>query len=90
MPDLFATSTPCSIHVPLLKGETADADSSTWPPAVHALMARELDRFAQRNPDLDIGEQRTDYDAGRRVCVIKFVPTLATTAATASGAEVSA
>jgi hypothetical protein len=64
--------TPCSVHVPLLDNETAEADSATWPASVQAIMARELDRWSARNPDIDIVEQNFSIDPVRRICVCEF------------------
>lgn len=74
----YSNATPCSIHVPLLKDETADHDVKTWPPTVARIMARELDMWAHRNPDFDIADQTFYIDPVRRVCVCEFTPSQAT------------
>lgn len=74
---LQPSRTPNSIHVSLFKGEsladeTNQNDVAGWPQVVQNLMVRELDRWAQRNPDKDIIEQNYSFDAGNRVCVMEF------------------
>lgn len=66
------TRTPCSIHVPLFKNETAGSDFSSWPQAVQNLHVRELNRWAERNPDLDIIEQTHLFIGASRICVTEF------------------
>lgn len=64
--------TPCSIHVPLHEHETASDDFASWPQPVQNIHTREIDRWAQRNPDLDIVEQSHSIDPGRKICVTEF------------------
>jgi hypothetical protein len=64
--------TPCSIHVPLFEGEKAEADFASWPQAVQNLHMRELNRWIDRNPDLDIIEQTHSFDFAQRICVTEF------------------
>lgn len=68
---------PNSIHVSLFKGESLVDETNQdafagWPQAVQNLMTREIDRWAQRNPDKDIIEQTYLFDAANRVCVMEF------------------
>jgi hypothetical protein len=73
----IARGTPNSIHVPLfkeerLRDEAAPEVFSNWPQVVQNLHTRELNRWAERNPDLDIIEQTHSFDAGRRVTVTEW------------------
>lgn len=67
-----AARTPCSIHVPLFENEKAEAEFSSWPQAVQNIHTRELDRWAHRNPDLDIIEQAHSIDPVRKITVTEF------------------
>lgn len=63
---------PCSIHVALHEHEAGSDDFSSWPQVVQNIHTRELDRWTQRNPDLDIVEQTHSIDVVRKVTVTEW------------------